>query len=462
MDISAIVLHKLLESKDLESYARIKLAFLDSAYSSVYTAINKHYSKYSELPSFEDLELTLREGQTKYTLEAIKLTEAPEVSIDVAIDALIDQYTQNETVRLLDKFVDKIPVYDTTEIKDNLAAIVLALDEKTMSNEGIATMDTFDFFQRDEDVNRGRVMLGFNNDFDAAVATFRGEYVMVGGPRGSGKSIIANNVFTNQYELGNSAAYFTVEMTERETINRAMAILANVSSQNVKNNQCTQEEIIKLAKVRADMFVDANDLYNDFLKHKDRYKLESELKRTKELKPDNQLIVIHDRDLTLTAIDIHLGKLKAKFGDKLTCAVVDYVNQVRLEGTQGTFGKFDWQPQVEVSTGLKNLAIKYDLLLFSPYQVDSSGEARFAKGILDSADIALVMKPHPKEFNCMGMATTKIRSGSDQEFTSGMDWTSLRMSPTSVQPPKTKEKSKKEKEAQQPAEGKEKAGDVPW
>ena len=31
---------------------------------------------------------------------------------------------------MLDKFVDKLPVYDTHEIKENLANIVITLDEK--------------------------------------------------------------------------------------------------------------------------------------------------------------------------------------------------------------------------------------------------------------------------------------------------------------------------------------------
>lgn len=461
MDISAIVLHKLLASQDLESFARIKLSFLDPAYSSVFTAINRHYSKYSAIPSFEDLEMTSREGQTKNTLEAIKLTDATEVGIDVAIDALIDQYTQNESIRLLERFVDKIPVYDSAEIKDNLAAIVLALDEKTISNEGVDTMDSFEFFQEEEEIARNRVMLGFNNDFDAALGgVFRSEYIMIGGPRGSGKSIIAANAFTTQYEMGNSPVFFSIEMKGRETLQRCMSILANVNHQELKHNKLSAEDLLKVVKVRADMFVGADYLIDEFKLHRNRFKFEQDLMRNLELKPNNQLTVIHDRDLTITSIDIHLGKLKAKFGDKLNLCVVDYINQVKLEGASGTFSKFDWQPQVEVSTQLKNLADKYDLVMMSPYQIDATGEARFAKGILDAADIALKMNVYPKEAKCMSLETTKIRGGAEQIFTSGMDWNSLRMSAVSVDPPKIKEKIKKDKEPVEPkADGK---GNVPW
>jgi hypothetical protein len=54
-----------------------------------------------------------------------------------------------------------------------------------------------------------------------------------------------------------------------------------------------------------------------------------------------------------------------------------------------------------VSKKLKEFARKYELVMVSPYQIDASGEARFAKGILDAADIALVMSAHDKETNAI-------------------------------------------------------------
>jgi replicative DNA helicase len=462
MDISAIVLNKLLASKDLDSFARLKLCYLDPAYNSVFTAISKHYSKYSEIPGFDDLDMSMREGLTKNTLEAIRLTEDADVSIEVAIDSLIDQYTQSEFLRLIDRMVDKVTFMDTEEIKSNLSDVLITLDEKTMTTEGITVMDSFLFFQQEDEISRNRVMMGINNDFDAAIGGMaRQEYLMIGGKRGSGKSLISANICANQYEIGNVCPYFSIEMTGRETTERIMAILANVDYQNIKHGRSTPEELLAIIKVRAGMFLDADDLVEEFKVHRDKFKFENELVRTKVLKPDNQLIVIDDRALSLSKLDIHLGKLKAKFGDKLTSCVVDYVNQVRLDSGSGkTFSQYDWQPQVVVSTGLKNLARKYDLVMIAPYQVDETGEARFGKGILDSADIALKMEVYDKSESAMGMTSTKIRGASDQTFISGMNWTTLRMSPVSVEPPAKKEKPKKEKHAKEPVDDSQ--GDAPW
>ena len=99
----------------------------------------------------------------------------------------------------------------------------------------------------------------------------------------------------------------------------------------------------------------------------------------------------------------------------------------------------------------------------SPYQIDDKGETRFAKGILDAADIAVLMEAHTKEDNAISMETTKIRGAKEMKFTSPMDWDTLRISPQSIEKPVVVEKPKRDtmkregtKDAGEPA------GDLPW
>ena len=464
MDVSAVVLNKLLSEQSLDIWAKLKLVFLDPAYSSLYSIVNKHYEKYNALPSFDDLELTLREGPASKTLATLRLTEVPEVSAEVALDALIDQYTQNETVKLLDKFVDKLPLYDSNEIKDNLATIAMTIEEKTHTSEKVFTMADMMMFQHPNDLEKERVYLGLNNTFDAVLGgVARQELVLIGGKRGSGKSITSSNIFVNQYENGNSSLYFSIEMTAYETNQRNLAILADVNLQNLKQNKLTDDEILKVVRARAGMFQDAGEMVTEFLRHRDRFKFEEMLVRNFQLKPDNQMIIVDDRDLTLSSIDLHIGKAKAKFGDKLGVVVVDYINQIVLEGAD----QYDWKPQIEVSKKLKNLARKYEVVMVSPYQIDASGEARFAKGILDAADIALVMEAHDKEQNAVSFETTKIRGGKEMAFTCPIDWDTLRISPQSVDKPSApqKETIKKAggKKSEKPDVTQDDTGaDLPW
>lgn len=460
MDTSAVVLNKLLTERNLDIWAKLKLVFLDPAYSSLYSVVNKYYEKYSAIPSFDDLELTLREGPASKTLATLRLTEVPDVSAEVALDALIDQYTQNETVKLLDKFVDKLPLYDTNEIKENLATIALTIEEKTHTSEKVFTMADMMMFSHPEDLEKERVYLGLNNGFDSVLGgVARQELILIGGKRGSGKSIASSNLFVNQYESGNSSIYFSIEMTAKETMERNLSILANVNLQNLKQHKLTDDELLRVVKARAEMFEDSGDLVSEFLRHRDRFKFEETLVRNCVLKPDNQMIIVDDRDLTLSSIDLHIGKAKAKFGDKLKLVVVDYLNQIAIEGTD----IYDWKPQIEVSKKLKNLARKYEIVMVSPYQIDANGEARFAKGILDAADIALTMEAHDKETNAISFATTKIRGGKEMAFTCPIDWDTLRISPQSVDKPAAKEAVKKVKKGQEEIVPLNDAGaDLPW
>lgn len=410
------------------------------------------------MPNFDELEVVVRDLPVSKTLATLKLVDEVDVSADVALDALIDNYTQNETVKLLDKFVDKLPQYDTAEIKDNLATIVLTLDEKTLSTEGVYSMADIMVFMRPEDNARNRIHLGLNNTFDSVLGGIaRQELVLIGGKRGSGKSITSSNILINQYESGNSSVYFTIEMIARETLQRNISILANVNHQNLKNGTLTDQELLKVVKARAGMFTNADDLVQEFMQDRDQYKFEETLVRKGELKPDNQMVIIDDRALSLSSIDLHLGKMKSKFGDKFTVAVIDYLNQIVIEGGS----QFDWQPQIIISKKLKELARKYDIAIISPYQIDASGEARFAKGILDAADIALIMDAHDKGEGAISFETTKIRGAKEMKFTSGIDWDTLRISPIPMEAPAPKEKNKNANKQPKNATG-ESATDTPW
>jgi len=457
LDTSAVVLHKLLTEQNLEIWAKLKLVFLDAAYSSLYSAINRHYEKYHSVPSFDDLTLTLREGPASKTLATLRLADVPEVSAEVALDALIDQYTQNETVKLLDKFIDKLPLYDTNEIKENLATIAMTVEEKTHTSEKVFTMADMMLFRHPDELEKERVYLGLNNTFDAVLGgVARQELILIGGKRGSGKSITSSNIFINQYEAGNSAIYFSIEMTAHEVVERNLSILANVNLQRLKQNKLTDEELLKLVRARAGMFIDADQTVLEYMRHRDKYKFEEQLVRNHQLKPDNQMIIVDDRDLTISSIDLHIGKAKAKFGDKLKVVVVDYVNQIVLEGSD----MYDWKPQIEVSKKLKNLARKYEIVLVSPYQIDASGEARFAKGILDAADIALVMEAHDKNSQAISFETTKIRGGKEMTFTCPIDWDTLRISPQSIDRPQAKESKKIGKKPDMKQD--DSSADLPW
>ena len=79
--------------------------------------------------------------------------------------------------------------------------------------------------------------------------------------------------------------------------------------------------------------------------------------------------------------------------------IVDYINQVKRSIMPSRSGQYDWTEQIEVSKALKSMAQEFAPPVFSPYQTDASGEARFAKGILDAADAAYSLETWSQEDN---------------------------------------------------------------
>jgi replicative DNA helicase len=441
-DVAGIVLYNILKNPEnsLESWPKLKPYFFNTEYSRIYVAITKYYNKYNVLPSFEQLKLTLRDENLLQKIKALEFLPVPEdIDNDIAVEALSDQYTQEETLELLTSFVEKIPTYDSIEIKNQLSEIVLAIEEKTYTSENIFLMN--DIFVIDEAEIHNKVPLGFNNTFDADSGGIAlTELYMIGGYRGTGKTVVSCNATTNQYLQGNVGLIFSIEMRGREIFDRNLSILSGVKNNHIRKMICNREELENIAKVRTDMFLDGEEVFQDYLAHRDYSKFEIDLIRSKKLKPDNQIIIVDNQNLTLPDIDMNIQKFKSQFGDKLKVVVVDYLNSINMPNI------YEWQSQLTLSRKLKDFARKYDIVLVTPYQTDKSGEARFAKGILDKADVAVTISSHDEYIS---WESTKTRNIKPFKYSSPVDWENFQISPFDMVTEETEP-------------NKEKAEDVPW
>ena len=70
---------------------------------------------------------------------------------------------------------------------------------------------------------------GLSNEFDAINGGFATqELILLGGRRGSGKSIISLNLALNRFLQGNTVAFFTIEMRYKEVYDRVLSIISGV------------------------------------------------------------------------------------------------------------------------------------------------------------------------------------------------------------------------------------------
>lgn len=390
LDIEGVVLHKILLTGDLDNFSKLRLNFFSKLYTPLFRELRKYYLKQGEVPTFEKLLISLKEPRLLESVYSLQLLKVPDVPTDLAVNALIDKYVQDEALTGIGNILNEITLLDTTEIKQSIGNLLLELDSKLNTDENIIYANQLHIFEEPVVSDAKRVPTGLSNWIDSNIGGFFEEdYVLIGGYRGTGKSVICANIIANQYMQGNVGVYFTIEMTGQETFNRMMSILSQVPQHSIKLNRLKPEHDLALVETRANMFENAFDLVEQYKEHKDKFRFERELIATKHLKNNNQIIIVDDRALTVPTIDFTLQKLKAVHGDSLKVVVIDYVNQVSLGGAPGSI--YNWEDQMVVSKQLKSIARKYKVAIVSPYQIDQTGAARLSKGILDAPDLAFLL-----------------------------------------------------------------------
>lgn len=420
MNLASALFKRILEEEDFDTWSSLRRHYLPSEYFVVYDTIDKQVDNYHKLPTIEELKLAVRDATT---LDKIYAIEAVEVDAEpfLLLDYLKNEFTQKETLFQLHKYVENSISFETAEETiESLYTIISKIEDKVELRAAEASMQKINLFETDEEI-ADYIPLGLNADFDDVVRFKSSDYILMGGKRGSGKSITCSNLADTVYKRGKSVLYFSIEMPTREVLQRQCAIGCGVPHSKIKYKTLDNLEWLKVAKWWADRYQDGEKHLELYKTHRDFNKFHAALQ--KEQLKDIQIDIIYDPSLTLPKLKAEIIKRVRKLGN-VGLIIVDYVNQIRKNSDSDD--KFDWKDQIHVSATLKELAGVLQIPFFSPYQIDAQGEARFAKGILDSADAAFILEPGPEsiQFTC-----TKMRGDAKINFTSKVEWNTLRIGP---------------------------------
>lgn len=416
----------------LHALTRLKKHFFSDVFSSIYTATQKYYLKHSQMPTLDALLLESgRNAKLNHALQVLSLTRVPEAELAFAIDILENEFAQNEALRLIEEdFLQDLVHLDKGEVINRLNSIALALEDKLTASDKVYDVNTLSVFNNKEVSQLKLIPLGLSNRWDSEIGGLaRSEVLLIGGYRGTGKSVVCSNLQINQYRDGYVAPYFTIEMKADEVFQRNLAIMSGVSALAIRNQSLEGDALLKLARTRAAMFSGGEEFFHQYRSKytltsmADFFDMESTLKSDYEA--HTPMVIVHDRDLSPSLIDVTLSNLKARYGDKVTLGIIDYLNQLVREGVED---RYDWKEQMIVATSLKNIAVKHDVGLTVPMQVDKDGKTRMSQGILDSADVAINLNA-AKADNGKGaiiFECTKARNLPDAvTFTPAMDWSTL-------------------------------------
>ena len=440
MNIASALIKQLVTQQDLDTWSQLKDIYLPNEYRGIFNILEKHVDNYQSLPTFEELSYEVRDKNIQEKLSAIESIDV-DVDADLLLDYLKNEFAQVEILDELDKYVDKtVTMASAEENIEQLQEIVLNVSDKVDVTPPSESMQTITLFEDDE-ARAKYLPLGLNTDYDSTVKFSPKDLVLVGGRRGSGKSLTSCNLAVNVHESGRSALYFTIEMDSRAILQRMCAISTKVPFTSIRDKTMTTEQWNLVAGWWAGRFDGGHELLKDYEKDRDFDEFHRKLVK-RELNKEKQIDVVYDPALTLSKIQSELDKRVARAD--IGIVIVDYLNQVRRHNAPSRSGQYDWQEQIEISKKMKTFAQEYETLVFAPYQTDNSGEARFAKGILDAADAAYSLETWEPQDKCMTFNCTKMRNNEVKGFSSEIDWKCLKIGPNSALTPVEKEEMKKD------------------
>jgi len=435
LNIASALIKQVIELQDFETWTSCRKSYLPTEYHSLYGIIDNHCEKYHKMPTFDDLKFEIRDSGVREKLFAI---EAIEVDSDafMLLEYLKNEFTQKEILNSLEDYIDNSVAFeDAEESVNHLHQIVLDVEEKVDLERPQDSMQRITLFEDEEDIGN-YLPLGLNTEYDHEIKFSPRDLILVGGKRGAGKSITCSNVANSVFNSGKSAIYFTIEMDSRSILQRCCAIATGIPFARLRTKNLNVIEWERVASWWAARFENGQERLKEYKANRDFDRFHHELTTNCELLPTQQLDVIYDPSLTLSKIRAELDK-KVKALD-VGVVIVDYINQVKRSSLPSRGGQYDWTEQIEVSKALKAMAQEFEVPVFSPYQTDATGEARFAKGILDAADAAYTLETWEQEDNCMTLNCVKMRSASMKSFTSTMDWETLKIGPESSLTPNEK------------------------
>ena len=438
MNLASALIKQVLVLQDFETWSSVRKDYLPSEFHTLFSAIDKHCDKFHSLPSFEDLKFEIRDPATSEKLYAI---ESVEVDADafMLLQYLKNEYTQKEILNSLEGYIENSVAFeDAEESVNHLHQIVLDVEKKVDLELPQESMQRINLFESDEELGK-YLSLGLNTDYDHEIQFSPRDLVLIGGRRGAGKSTTCANIAHRVFEEGRSAMYFTIEMDSRAIFQRICAISTGIPHARIRTKNLSIIEWEKVANWWAGRFKDGQNKLKEYKEHRNFEDFHHSLTTSCELLPTQQVDVIYDPALTLAKIKAELDKKVKPLN--VGVILVDYINQVKRSAIPSRSGQYDWTEQIEVSKALKSMAQEYDCTVVSPYQTDASGEARFAKGILDAADAAYALETYEEEDACITFNCVKMRSAAQRSFTSYFDRETQRIGPDSAQTPQQRESS---------------------
>jgi hypothetical protein len=450
LNIASALIKQIIALQDSDTWSAVRAYYLPKEFQTLYSIIEGYSEKHHTLPTFEDLKFLIRDANTTEKLYAVESVET-DVSPESLLSYLKSEFAQSEILNKLEQYVEhSVAFEDAEETVGHLHQIVLDVEDRVELEVPQETMQRIELFDSEEELGK-YLSLGLNQEYDLQYQFSPTDLILIGGPKGSGKSITCSNIAEATFKQGKTAIYFSIEMEKRQILQRACSVSTGVPFLRLRARNLSVTEWAKVTEWWASRFEGGLEQLKVYKETRDFAKFHKLLINNCELLPTQQLDIVYDANLTLSKIRAELDKkLKSKLD--VGVIIIDYINQVKRSSIPHRGGQYEWTEQIEISKALKTMAQEYTVPIVSPYQVDATGQARFAKGILDAPDAAFSLESFEEEDACMAFTCQKMRNGPKVNFCSVVDWSCLRVGPESALTPKEREEDQDSAKTGEPIE----------
>jgi len=430
LNIASALIKQIIEFQDFETWSFLRKEYLPTEYAKLFELIEKHCSEYHELPTFEDLKFEIRDIGTKEKVYAIEVVEV-EAEPTTLLEYLKNEYAQKEILDELEDYVENSVAFENAEESlGHLHQIILDVENRVEIQNDQESMQRINLFESEEEYSR-YLSLGLNDEFDLLHQFAPRDLILVGGFRGTGKSLTCDNIAVNMFEAGKSSVTYSTEMHPRAILRRRCAMATGVDATRLRSRNLSVIEWELVASWWASRFSNGGEALIEYKEHRDFDKFHKNLVSKYVLLPDQQMDVVYDPTITIAKIHADLDK-KVKSGLDLGIVLVDYLNKVKLSAAPSKRGAFDWVEQQEIAAALKGIAATFEVPVFAPFQTKEDGTVSFSKNMLNEADAAYVLKAYKGEHPCMAFDCIKMRDAEERDFVSYMNWSSLKIGPESA------------------------------
>jgi len=444
--------------KVLKAHAEVPFNTLPTAEGRFfYEKIVDHFNQYKTLPTktvfkvwiskLEDVEfkssltayfesfsmISIQDGEFQFYIDSLKKNKVYNDVLDtierfsntIEKDKIIDQINnlQNELSRIGTSSNKKVEYYNLSE---NVSDQIRSFHCSTEASKGIPTP-----------------IEALNNAIGGLKPA---QLNIIAGVSGSGKSIFLLNFSEYAYRLGYNVAYFTIEMSYQDCLNRYHSLITQFPANSILHNTLSDE----------DKKIFYHKLYDYHIVDKDSKKKLSEIfkKDLKELgiSPTEEEIKIYGdeakkysinrlfeqvKDLTFRSnkffiIDAMFGlsayQLKSHINNlyrkgNVDLIVIDYLNLMN----SGLKGLQDWEDAKHVSRALKTIAREFNLPVLTAVQLNNAikgekitqNDVRYSRAINENADNVIAFKRNDKDelLNIIRLELIKHRHGKSEIIT---------------------------------------------